>query len=144
MPSRRSSLAPTIEPQSFQAREHEGNATSATIAREASAGAMMRDAPNAMLFDGIARYVEAIGIGEAGLVAISRAEHEEHAIFRLEIDAAERPRFATRRGDMPIGAIQRAYSSNASIHFAFRSRTSAVRDGSARPQAIRRCSSSTG
>ena len=32
--------------------------------------------------------------------------------------------FATRRGDIPIGAIQRAYSSNTSSHLAFPSRTS--------------------
>src|SRR3979411_2702779 len=33
--------------------------------------------------------------------------------------------FATRRGDIPIGAIQRAYSSNTSSHFAAPPRTSA-------------------
>ena len=37
--------------------------------------------------------------------------------------------FATRRGDIPIGAIQRAYSSNTSSHFALPSRTSASCSG---------------
>src|SRR6478672_6922014 len=69
----------------------------------------------------IAGDVEAVGLGKAGLVAIGRAEHEEHAVFRFEVDAS----IAPRRGDIWIGAIQRAYSSNTSIHFALPSRTSA-------------------
>ena len=36
---------------------------------------------------------------------------------------------ATRRGDIPIGAIQRAYSSNTSIHFALPPQTSASCSG---------------
>ncbi|HEX4622514.1 MAG TPA: hypothetical protein VH208_13200, partial [Myxococcaceae bacterium] len=39
----------------------------------------------------IARDVENIRIGEAGFVAVGRAEHEEHAVFRLEIDTAIGP-----------------------------------------------------
>ena len=43
-------------------------------------------------FLGIARDVEIVGVFKAGLVAIGRAEHEEHAILRREIDAAVGPR----------------------------------------------------
>ena len=48
---------------------------------------------------GVAGDVEPVRLGKAGLVAIGRAEHEEHAVFRLEVDAGIAPRLgdAARR-----------------------------------------------
>src|SRR5882672_6027267 len=59
----------------------------------------MRAGAEGDAFLGIAGDVETVGIAKAGLVAIGRAEHEEHPILRFEIDAAERPMFcdAARR-----------------------------------------------
>src|SRR2546430_2641774 len=42
-------------------------------------------------FRGVAGDVETIAIAKTRFVAIGRAEHEEHAVFRLEIDAAIAP-----------------------------------------------------
>ena len=51
------------------------------------------------------------------LVAVGRAEHQEHALFRFEFNVGGCFHgFAIRRGDMPIGEIQRAYSSNTCSH----------------------------
>src|SRR5260370_7283325 len=51
----------------------------------------MRAGAEGDAFRCIAGDVETVRIAKASLVAIGRAEHEEHAILRLEIDAAERP-----------------------------------------------------
>src|SRR5687768_9169297 len=78
-----------VEPQALQPRErarqrdvgHHG-------ARGECAGAIVWTGAEGDALLGIAGDVEPIRLGKAGLVAIGRAEHEEHAVFRLEVDAA--------------------------------------------------------
>ena len=90
----------SVEPQALQPRErarqrdvgHHG-------ARGERAGAIMRPGAERDALLGVAGDVEAVRLGKAGLVAVGRAEHEEHAVFRLEVDAAISPRLcdAARR-----------------------------------------------
>src|SRR5437660_948186 len=55
------------------------------------AGAVMRTGAEGDALLGIAGDVETVRLGKAGLVAVGRAEHEEHAVLRLEIDAGIAP-----------------------------------------------------
>jgi len=94
-------------------------------ARGEGAGAIMRAGAEGDAFRCIAGDVETVRIAKASLVAIGRAEHEDTRSSGSKSTPSNDQCLATRRGDIPIGAIQRAYSSNTSSHFALPSRTSA-------------------
>ena len=103
------------KPRFFSRAKIAGSATSATMAREAQAPAQKcGPAPKAMLFEASRRTSNCSARSKCFSSRLAGAEHQEHAFVRFRTRRRGCVHgFAIRRGDMPIGEIQRAYSSNA-------------------------------
>ena len=112
-------------------------------ARGERAGAIMRAGAEGDALLGIAGDVETVRLGKAGLVAIGRAEHEEHAVFRLEIDRRHTTT-VWRRGAATSGSARSSAHiprTRRSILPCRRAPARAVRDASAAPRSCRQMAS---